>query len=326
MSVLVTGVAGFIGFHVASALTRDGETVIGIDSLDDYYDVGLKQARLETLRKQKGFEFHRLDVAEPGVISDIVRRYPKIDRVIHLAAAAGVRHSQTNPRSYITANVMGYIEVLEACRRIGGLKHLVFASTSSVYGEGAKLPFAVGDPVDTPSSMYGASKKSGEEISHVYAHLYRLPITALRFFTVYGPWGRPDMAYWVFTKAIVEGTPIPLFNHGNMRRDFTYIDDIVAGVLAALGKPPKGTGEAAPFQIYNIGNSRSEELGTFIAVLENAIGRRASLEMLPMQDGDVLETRADIGPAQRDLGFSPSVSIEEGLPRFVAWYRSYHNV
>jgi UDP-glucuronate 4-epimerase len=326
VSILVTGVAGFIGFHVANALLRRGDSVVGVDKFDDYYDVALKEARLDALRKLDGLAFHRLDVAEPGALSALVERVPEIDRVIHLAAAAGVRHSQTDPRSYVTANIMGHVEILEACRRMPSLKHLVFASTSSVYGDGAKLPFAVGDPVDTPSSMYGATKKADEEISHVYAHLYRLPTTGLRFFTVYGPWGRPDMAYWVFTKAILEGRPIPLFNHGNMRRDFTYIDDIVAGVLGCLAKPPVDNGETAPLRIYNIGNSESVELERFVAILERTIGARVPRQMLPMQPGDVLATYADIEPARRDFGFNPRTSIEEGLPRFVAWYRAYHKL
>ena len=327
MSILVTGVAGFIGFHVASALLRQGAAVIGVDKLDDYYDVALKDARLAALRRLgAGLAFHRLDVAEPAALTALVRTHPDIDRVIHLAAAAGVRHSQDDPRSYVSANIMGHVEVLEACRRMPGLKHLVFASTSSVYGEGAKLPFAVGDPVDTPSSMYGATKKADEEISHVYAHLYRLPTTGLRFFTVYGPWGRPDMAYWVFTKAILEGRPIPLFNQGNMRRDFTYIDDIVAGVLACLAKPPADHGETAPLRVYNLGNSESVELERFVGILERTIGARVPRQMLPMQPGDVIATYADIEPARRDFGFSPATSIEDGLPRFVAWYREYHKL
>jgi len=326
MSILVTGVTGFIGFHVANALLRQGAAVIGVDKLDHYYDVTLKEARLAALRTLGGLAFHRLDVAEPGALSELVRRYPEIDHVIHLAAAAGVRHSQDDPRSYVTANIMGHVEVLEACRRMPALKHLVFASTSSVYGEGAKLPFAVGDPVDTPCSMYGATKKADEEISHVYAHLYRLPTTALRFFTVYGPWGRPDMAYWVFTKAILEGKPIPLFNNGNMRRDFAYIDDIVSGVLACLAKPPAQDGAIAPLRIYNLGHNESVELERFVAVLERAIGARVPRQMLPMQSGDVIATYADVEPARRDFGFNPSISIEEGLPRFVAWYREYHKV
>ncbi|MGH7126271.1 MAG: SDR family NAD(P)-dependent oxidoreductase [Stellaceae bacterium] len=326
MSVLVTGAAGFIGFHVASALLRQGVAVVGVDKFDDYYDVALKEARLDALRSLGGLAFHRLDVAEPRALSALVERHPEIDRVIHLAAAAGVRHSQEDPRSYVTANIMGHVEVLEACRRARDLKHLVFASTSSVYGEGAKHPFTVGDPVDTPCSMYGATKKADEEISHVYAHLYRLPTTALRFFTVYGPWGRPDMASWVFTKAIFEGKPIPLFNQGNMRRDFTYIDDIVAGVLACLEKPPAADVAAAPLRIYNIGNSESVELERFVAVLERTIGKRVPRQMLPMQPGDVLATSADIGPARRDFGFNPVTAIEVGLPRFVAWYREYHGL
>jgi UDP-glucuronate 4-epimerase len=326
MSVLVTGVAGFIGFHVANALLASGETVIGIDSLDEYYDVRLKEARLAELRRHKTFEFDRLDLSQRGALPALVGRHPQIDRVIHLAAAAGVRHSQTDPHVYIDANITGHLEVLEACRRIGGLKHLVFASTSSVYGEAAKLPFAVGDPTDTPCSIYAATKKADEEISYCYAHLYRLPMTGLRFFTVYGPWGRPDMAAWVFTKAIFERRPIPFFNEGKMKRDFTYIDDIVKGVLGCLSKPPSGDGATAPFRIYNIGNNRSDELEYFVEILERTIGVKVPREMLPMQPGDQLTTYADIEPARRDFGFSPTIPIEEGLPRFVAWYRSYHKL
>jgi UDP-glucuronate 4-epimerase len=326
MTILVTGAAGFIGFHVSAALLGRGEQVVGVDNLNAYYSVALKEARLAELRRHPGFAFHRLELAEREALAALVKQYPATDRVIHLAAQAGVRHSLTDPRAYVTANLVGQIEVLEACRHLPGLKHLVFASSSSVYGGNAKLPFAVGDPVDTPQSLYAATKKADELMAHAYAHLYRLPTTGLRFFTVYGPWGRPDMAAWLFTEAILGGRPIRLFNHGAMRRDFTYVDDIVAGVLACLDRPPQDDGAAPPYRLYNLGNHRAEEIRRFLAVLEQATGRKAEVELLPMQPGDVPATYADIAGAQRDFGFTPVTSIDEGLPRFVAWYRGYHGL
>jgi UDP-glucuronate 4-epimerase len=253
-------------------------------------------------------------------------RHPDIDCVIHLAAQAGVRYSLTNPHAYISANIQGQLEVLEACRNHRGLKHLVFASSSSVYGGNTKLPFAIADRVDTPQSLYAATKKADELMSYCYAHLYGVPSTGLRFFTVYGPWGRPDMAAWIFTKAILAGEPIPLFNRGEMRRDFTYVDDIVAGVLAAADHPPAASSDGPGYRIYNLGNNRSEELGRFVSLLEKALGRKAIFNMLPMQPGDVAATYADIGESQRDLGFTPKTTIDEGIPRFIAWYRKYHNI
>jgi UDP-glucuronate 4-epimerase len=326
MTVLVTGAAGFIGFHVSAALLDRGEEVVGVDNLNAYYSVALKEARLAELSRHRGFAFHRLELAERDALAALVKQYPGTDRVIHLAAQAGVRHSLADPRAYVTANLVGQIEVLEMCRHLPDLKHLVFASSSSVYGGNTKLPFAVGDPVDTPQSLYAATKKADELMAHAYAHLYRLPTTGLRFFTVYGPWGRPDMAAWLFTEAILAGRPIRLFNHGAMRRDFTYIDDIVAGVLACLDRPPEDDGAAPPYRIYNLGNHRAEELRRFLAVLEGATGRKAKVELLPMQPGDVPATYADIASAQRDLGFAPVTSIDDGLPRFVAWYRGYHGL
>jgi UDP-glucuronate 4-epimerase len=326
MAVLVTGAAGFIGFHVAAALARAGERVLGVDNLSLYYDVRLKQARVAELRKLSGFAFEPLDIADAGALGKLLAEHRDIDRVIHLAAQAGVRHSLIEPRAYASANLAGHLEVLEVCRGIAGLKHLVYASSSSVYGGNSKLPFSEADPVDTPQSLYAATKKADELMSHCYAHLYRIPTTGLRFFTVYGPWGRPDMAAWLFTKAILAGEPIKLFNHGKMQRDFTYIDDVTAGVLACLAKPPADTGASPPHRIYNLGNHRSEELERFVGVLERAIGKPARRELAPMQPGDVPATYADIEAASRDFGFHPKTTIDEGLPRFVAWYRGYYGV
>jgi len=358
MTVLVTGAAGFIGFHLSTALLRRGERVIGVDNLNDYYDVALKEARLAELRRLPGFAFHRLELAERGALAALLERHPETDRVVHLAAQAGVRYSLINPHSYIGANAQGQLEVLEACRALPRLKHLVFASSSSVYGGNTKLPFSIADRVDTPRSLYAATKKAGELMAYCYAHLYRLPTTGLRFFTVYGPWGRPDMAAWIFTEAILAGRPIQLFNHGDMRRDFTYVDDIVAGVVACLDRPPiqlfnhgdmrrdftyvddivagvvacldrppaDAGGEIPPYRLYNIGNHRSEELKRFIAVLEQALGRKAIIELAPMQPGDVPATYADITETQADLDFAPTTPIDQGVPRFVAWYRAYHRL
>lgn len=326
MAVLVTGAAGFIGFHTSAALLGRGERVIGVDNVNDYYSVALKQARLAELADKPGFEFHRIDLAERGAVTALLARHPDIDRVIHLAAQAGVRYSLTNPHAYIAANIQGHLEILEACRHQPGFKHLVYASSSSVYGGNTKIPFAVSDRVDMPLSLYAATKKADEMMSYCYAHLYRIPTTGLRFFTVYGPWGRPDMAAWLFTEAILAGQPIRLFNHGEMRRDFTYIDDIVAGVLAALDRPPKDGGTEPPSKLYNLGNHRSEELRRFVAILEQALGRKAVVDLLPMQPGDVPASFAEITDSQRDLGFQPRVSIDVGLPRFIDWYRAYHRI
>ncbi|HVM78371.1 MAG TPA: NAD-dependent epimerase/dehydratase family protein [Stellaceae bacterium] len=326
MTVLVTGAAGFIGFHVSATLLRAGESVIGIDNLNPYYDVRLKEARLAELRKRAGFSFERLELAQERALLRFVERNPGIDRVVHLAAQAGVRHSLEEPRAYVSANLVGQVEVLEACRQIRGLKHLVFASTSSVYGGNTKLPFSVADPVETPQSLYAATKRADELMAYCYAHLHRIPVTGLRYFTVYGPWGRPDMAAWIFTEAILAGRPIRLFNHGKMQRDFTYIDDIVAGTLACLANPPADDGSAPPYRLYNLGNHRCEELEHFVAVLERATGRKAQRELLPMQPGDVAATYADIDSSRRDFGFDPKTPIDEGLPRFVAWYRQYRGI
>ncbi len=326
MTVLVTGTAGVIGFHTSAALLRRGERVVGVDNLNDYYSVALKQARLAELSSAPEFVFERLDLADRHAFAAVLERHPAIDRIVHLAAQAGVRHSLTHPRDYIQANLVAQLEILEACRAKPGLKHLVFASSSSVYGGNSKLPFAVEDRVDTPQSLYAATKRADELMGYCYAHLYRVPMTGLRFFTVYGPWGRPDMAAWLFTAAILEGRPIQLFNNGDMRRDFTYVDDIVAGVLGCLDRPPKSEAGSPAFRVYNLGNHRSEELRRFVAILEAALGRRATVELLPMQPGDVQATYADISAAQHDFGFAPVTPIEEGLPRFVAWFRAYHKL
>jgi UDP-glucuronate 4-epimerase len=325
MTVLITGAAGFIGFHLAQALLARGERVVGLDNVNNYYDVRLKEARLAELAKHKAFRFEKRDIAAPGAVAELLAGADGIDRVVHLAAQAGVRYSLTNPQAYIEANIVGHFNVLEACRRQPGLKHLVYASSSSVYGGNKKLPFSVDDKVDRPVSLYAATKAADELMSHCYSHLYGLPATGLRFFTVYGPWGRPDMSAFIFTKAILEGKPIKVFNHGDMRRDFTFVDDIVAGVIAALDRPPGSNGEA-PHRRYNLGNHRSEQLLRFIELIERATNRKAIIEFDEMQPGDVKETYADIEAATRDLGFHPRTSIDEGLPRFVDWYRKYHGV
>ena len=324
MTILVTGAAGFIGMHVATALLQRGEHVIGIDNLNDYYAVSLKEARLASLTGQRGFVFERLDLAEPEALLRFTQAHLEIDRVVHLAAQPGVRYSVDHPRAYVRANLDAQLEVLEACRHLRNLKHLVFASSSSVYGGNTKLPFAVEDVVDRPQSLYAATKKADELMSFCYAHLYKIPATGLRFFTVYGPWGRPDMAPWLFTEAIIAGKPIKLFNHGKMRRDFTYIDDIVAGVIACLDKPPADA--MPPYRLYNIGNSNSEELERFVAIIEQALGRKAAIERVPMPPGDIEATYADIAATTRDFGFVPKTALADGLPRFVAWYRDYHKV
>ncbi len=329
MSVLVTGAAGFIGFHVSQALLARGEAVIGVDNLNAYYDVALKRARLAELAQRPGFTFHQGDIADRAAIAAIALRHGEIDRVVHLAAQAGVRHSLENPYAYIEANVMGHVVMLEAARRLPKLTSFVYASSSSVYGGNTKQPSSVDDRVDTPVSLYAATKRADELISHAYCHLYGIPATGLRFFTVYGPWGRPDMAAYLFADAITKGRPIRVFNHGQMARDFTYIDDIVAGTLAALDRPPVGPGAdagGAPWRVYNLGNHRPEKLLDFIAVLETALGRKAEKELLPMEPGDVASSFADIEASRRDLGYEPKTPIAIGLPRFVAWYKSYHGI
>ena len=325
MSVLVTGAAGFIGFHTCGALLARGERVIGVDDVNDYYDVSLKEARLAVLKNGGDFTFERQDIAERDHIDALIGRNADITHVVHLAAQAGVRYSLVNPYAYVRTNVAGHLVVLEACRKLDRLEHFVFASSSSVYGANTKMPFAVEDRVEAPVSLYGSTKRSGELISHSYSRLYGLPQTGLRFFTVYGPWGRPDMAAFIFSRKILAGEPIPVYNNGDMRRDFTYIDDIVAGILACLDHPPSADAGALPFRLYNLGNNKSERLMDFIALIEKTLGREAEVELLPMQPGDVKETYADISSSQRDFGFEPAVTIDEGVPRFIEWYREYYS-
>jgi len=323
MSILLTGAAGFIGFHVAKALLERGEKVVGIDNLNDYYDVRLKEARLALLRAYPGFVFAKLDVADRDDVLALVARHRDLHGIIHLAAQAGVRYSLENPYAYIDANVMGTLVMLEAARRVEGLTAMTYASSSSVYGANQKQPFSVADRVDRPVSLYAATKRSCELIAHTYSHLYGLPATGLRFFTAYGPWGRPDMAAYLFSRAILAGQPIKVFNEGRMARDFTYIDDIVAGTIAAHDRPPA---DPLPHRIYNLGNHRPEKLLDFIAVLERLLGRKAEKQLLPLQPGDVPESFADIEVSRRDLGFEPKTTIEVGLARFVEWYKDYHRV
>jgi len=329
MAVLVTGAAGFIGSHTARALLERGDDVVGIDNLNDYYDPSLKKARLDTLERQYGnrFRFQRVDFSNANELKALA----DFDSIVHLGAQAGVRYSIEHPEAYVQSNLVGHCNMLELARH-RKVRHLVYASSSSVYGGNKSLPFRVEDRVDHPLSMYAATKKADELLSESYASLYRLPSTGLRFFTVYGPWGRPDMAMWIFTKAIFAGEPLPLYNGGEMRRDFTYIDDIVRGVVSCLDSPPtddgspKAGGSIAPHALYNIGNSRSEDLMRVVALLEDATGQKALLDPQPMQAGDVKDTFADISAIQRDHGFEPTTSIDEGVPRFVSWYRDYHGV
>jgi UDP-glucuronate 4-epimerase len=320
MKVLVTGAAGFIGMHCAERLLERGDEVVGVDNLNDYYDVKLKQARLSRLSRMK---FLKADIADRAAMERLFAE-ERPQRVIHLAAQAGVRHSLKDPHAYVDANLVGFLHILEGCRAVG-VEHLVYASSSSVYGSNARLPFSVHDNVDHPISLYAATKKANELMAHVYAHLHRLPVTGLRFFTVYGPWGRPDMSPFIFTQAILEGRPIDVFNHGRMRRDFTYIDDITEGVLRTLDRvaQPEGTG-AAPARLYNIGNNRPVDLMTYIETIEKALGKKAIKNMLPMQPGDVEATAADIDSLDADIGFRPSTPLELGVPRFVEWYLGYY--
>ncbi len=332
MAVLVTGAAGFIGAATSRALLERGDEVVGIDNLNHYYDPALKQARLDNLQRQFGnrFRFEKIDFAE----AEALKRFTDtidIHVIVHLGAQAGVRYSLENPQAYVQANLVGHCNMLELARARRP-RHMVYASSSSVYGGNKSLPFRVEDRVDHPLSLYAATKKADELLSESYASLYRLPLTGLRFFTVYGPWGRPDMAMWIFVKALYAGEPLPLFNGGEMRRDFTYIDDIARGVIACLDGPPaddgstKAGGSTTPHALYNIGNSRSEDLMRVIELIEQATGRKALLDPQPMQIGDVKETFADISAIERDHGFKPATSIDEGVPRFVAWYRDYHGL
>lgn len=320
--ILVTGAAGFIGFHTAHRLLEQGKRVVGIDNLNPYYDVTLKQSRLNELAKFPGFSFTKLNIADRAAMENFWSEQGPFTEVIHLAAQPGVRYSLINPYDYVTSNCMGHLTVLEMCRHTPGFQHLVYASSSSVYGNNDKLPYAVSDDVNMPISLYAATKRSDELFSHTYSHLYQLPQTGLRFFTVYGPWGRPDMAPFLFTKAILAGEPIRVFNHGNMKRDFTYVDDIVAGVVAALDAPPAGE---LPHRVLNIGNNRSETLMDFIRTLETALGKKAELNLTDAQPGDVLETYADIAETTKITGFQPTTTIAEGIPKFVEWYKSFYS-
>ncbi len=327
MTILVTGAAGFIGFHVASRLLARGDRVIGLDNLNDYYDVGLKRDRLAMLQAQSGFDFIQTDIADFEGLKIALSEAEPLRGIVHLAAQAGVRYSLTNPHAYLQANLAGHLNMLEIARHCDGLEHMVYASSSSVYGGNRDLPFSVDDRVDHPVSLYAATKKADELMSHCYAHLYRTPQTGLRFFTVYGPWGRPDMAMWLFTKAILAGEPIRVFNNGAMQRDFTYIDDIVTGVVASLDNPPADGGEGKPpYRVYNIGNHKAEPLMRMIGLIEDALGRKAEKIMEPMQPGDVPATYADIEAIRRDLGFEPSTPIDVGIPAFIDWYKTYHGV
>ena len=335
MTLLVTGVAGFIGYHLTKRLLEVGHRVIGIDNLNDYYEVRLKEDRLAILKQLPNFTFKHVSLEDGVRINQIFQTY-KPKKVINMAAQAGVRYSLTNPGAYVDSNLVGFVNILEACRH-NPVEHLVYASSSSVYGSNPKTPFSVHDNVDHPISLYAATKKANELMAHTYSHLYKLPTTGLRFFTVYGPWGRPDMAPFIFAKAILEGRSIPVFNHGRMKRDFTYIDDIVEGIVRVMDHIPKADpslrGEVldpgishAPYRIYNIGNNRPVELMYFISALEAAFGKEAEKEYLPMQPGDVPETYADIDDLQRDVGFKPDTDIEEGIRRFAAWYREYYKI
>jgi len=322
-SVLVTGVAGFIGSHVARALLARGETVVGIDNFSDYYDPVLKFARLKPLRETAGFTFLEADISDSAAIPGLADRHPDIDRIVHLAAQPGIRHSKIDPYIYVQTNVMGHLVLLELARRLGpALKHLVYASSSSVYGGNTKIPFAVDDPVDHPVSLYAATKRSGELMTETYVHQYGIRATGLRYFTVYGPWGRPDMSPYIFARAIHEGRTIELYHHGKLKRDFTYIDDIVAGTLAALDQPPAAAGH----RLYNLGGSRSEEILDVIALFEKALGRQAVIELKPGELGDMPETAADIDDTIRDFDWSPKVTVDRGIPLFVDWFKAYNRL
>jgi len=333
MRILITGAAGFIGSALAHRLLDRGDAVLGYDNLNDYYDVGLKLARLDRLRPRAGFSFVQAALEDRAALDAAFDDF-KPQRVVNLAAQAGVRYSLENPRAYIDANIVGFLNVLEACRH-RGVEHLVYASSSSVYGSNRKLPFAVEDSVDHPVSLYAASKKANELMAHTYSHLFGLPTTGLRFFTVYGPWGRPDMALFLFTKKILAGAPIDVFNHGRHTRDFTYIDDIVEGVIRTLDRVPgPDTGfdplaptpatSTAPYRVYNIGNHNPVQLSRYIALIEEATGTKAQKNLLPLQPGDVPDTEADVSALMRDTGYAPSTPVEVGIPRFVAWYRDYY--
>ena len=324
MRILVTGSAGFIGSHVAHALLDQGHEVMGLDNLNDYYEVALKQARLDRLQARPGYRHAALDLSDRAGVEALFASF-RPERVVHLAAQAGVRYAAKNPHVYASSNLVGFLHILEGCRH-GGVQHLVYASTSSVYGGNTTLPFSEHQPTEHPLTFYAATKKANEAMAHSYAHLYGLPCTGLRFFTVYGPWGRPDMAAYLFADAIVAGRPITVFNKGEMWRDFTFVDDIVAGVVAALDRPPVPDALGVRHRVYNLGNNRSERLLDFIGLIERELGRSAQIAFAPLQPGDVPATFADIEASRRDLGFVPNTTLAEGIPRFIAWYKSYTGV
>ena len=328
MRILVTGAAGFIGYHLSRRLLQRGDEVIGVDSLTPYYDVALKRARLAELASAPGagrFTFAELDLADRAAVASTLSGRP-LDAIAHLAAQVGVRYSLTAPHAYVASNLQGFVEVLELARHTDGLAHLVFASSSSVYGGNASTPYRVGDPVDRPVSLYGATKRADELMAHSYAHLFGVPTTGLRFFTVYGPWGRPDMAYWRFTERILRGEPIPVYNRGDLARDFTYVDDIVEGLVRVLDAPPPPTDDSsARFRLYNLGRGQPVPLMGFIRAIEAALGRSAELELLPMQPGDMHTTWADTSGLERDHGYRPQTTVEDGVRAFVQWYRAYHS-
>ena len=329
MSVLVTGSAGFIGMHTANALLKKNEDVIGIDNINDYYDPELKRARLEELQVNKNFYFEKLDFAVPGSLDLLIQKYPEIDRIIHLGAQAGVRYSIDNPHQYMQSNLCGQLAILEFCkskmRDSRPIRNFVYASSSSVYGSNKQIPFSINDNTDQPVSFYGATKKAGEVMAHSYAHLYQIPTIGLRFFTVYGPWGRPDMSPYIFTNCILNEKPIKVFNKGEMMRDFTFIDDIVSGILGALDTPPINLSASPPHKIYNLGNNKPVSLMNYINVIERACNKKAIIDLQPMQAGDVVQTYANIEESERDLGYAPTTSIDIGIPRFVDWFISYHS-
>ncbi len=321
MTVLVTGAAGFVGYHLCEALLARGETVVGIDDINAYYDPALKEARLARLQDRDGFRFTRLSIADREAVAEVMRKETAVDRIVHLAAQAGVRYSMIDPYAYVTANMMGHVVMLEAARHRPGLKHFVYASSSSVYGGNTEMPFSEEHRVDLPVSLYGATKRADELMSHSYSHLYGLPQSGLRFFTVYGPWGRPDMAYFSFASAIMEGRPITLYDNGTLRRDFTYIDDIVSGVLGVLDRPPAGSSP----RLLNIGNNRSETVRKLVSLLEEGLGRQAVIQDVPCPPADVADTFADISAIKALTGFTPKTPLDVGIPRFLEWFKGWNH-